>query len=225
MSPSLGPDEARTLADALEASWRTAIISFWYPRAIDPAGGYRVGWDARGRPARDERGTVSQARLVYVFARAARAGHRPDAMLAAAHHGLAYLRDVLWDAEHGGFVWSLEATTYTFAWLVLIGMSYGVRTEAHIAVDLVTSRLTPGGARAFAFIALAAGLAYCALMIYGSAQFIERSLALGNNARDIPLPRWLLTGIMPIAFGLLALRLVQAAHPVLWPRAAAGGNQ
>ena len=121
-------------------------------------------------------------------------------------------------------VWSLEATMYTFAWLVLIGMSYGVRTEAHIAVDLVTSRLTPGGARAFAFIALAAGLAYCALMIYGSAQFVERSLALGNNARDIPLPRWLLTGIMPIAFGLLALRLVQAARPVLWPRAAAGGN-
>jgi C4-dicarboxylate transporter DctQ subunit len=116
-----------------------------------------------------------------------------------------------------GFVWSLEATTYTFAWLVLIGMSYGVRTEAHIAVDLVTSRLTPGGARVFAAIALIAALAYCALMIYGSSQFVERSMALGNNARDIPLPRWVLTGIMPIAFGLLALRLVQAARAVLWP--------
>jgi len=108
VSPALGTDEADALAGAFEASWRTSIISFWYPRAIDPAGGYRVGWDARGRPARDERGTVSQARLVYVFARAARAGHRPDAMLAAAHHGLEYLRDVLWDAEYGGFVWSLD---------------------------------------------------------------------------------------------------------------------
>ncbi len=121
-----------------------------------------------------------------------------------------------------GFVWSLEATMYTFAWLVLIGMSYGVRTQAHIAVDLVTSRLTPGGARVFAGLALLCALAYCALMIYGSAQFVERSMALGNNARDIPLPRWLLTGIMPIAFGLLALRLVQAALPKLWPRAEAG---
>ena len=52
-----------------------------------------------------------------------------------------------------GFVWSLEATTYAFAWLVLIGMSYGVRTEAHIAVDLVTSRLSASGARVFAIIA------------------------------------------------------------------------
>jgi C4-dicarboxylate transporter DctQ subunit len=116
-----------------------------------------------------------------------------------------------------GFTWSLEATTYTFAWLVLIGMSYGVRTEAHIAVDLVTSKLSPSAARAFAAIALVCGLAYCVLMIYGSSQFVERLMALGTNARDISLPRWLLTGIMPIAFGLLALRLVQAARPVLWP--------
>ena len=118
-----------------------------------------------------------------------------------------------------GFVWSLEVTTYTFAWLVLIGMSYGVRTEAHIAVDLVTSRLSPVGARVFAAVALAAGLAYCALMIYGSSLFVDRLMALGTDARDIPLPRWVLTGIMPIAFVLLALRLVQAARPVLRPRA------
>jgi len=117
-----------------------------------------------------------------------------------------------------GFVWSLEVTTYTFAWLVLIGMSYGVRTEAHIAVDLLTSRLSPSGARVTAGIALVCGLAYCALMIYGSSQFVERLMTLGNDARDIPLPRWVLAGILPIAFGLLALRLVQAARPVLWHR-------
>ncbi len=123
-----------------------------------------------------------------------------------------------------GFVWSLEVTTYTFAWLVLIGMSYGVRTEAHIAVDLVTSKLSPGGARAFAAIALLAGLAYCALMIYASSQFVERLMALGTNARDIPLPRWVLTGVMPVAFALLSLRLLQAARPVFWPRAAQAGQ-
>jgi len=120
-----------------------------------------------------------------------------------------------------GFVWSLEATTYTFAWFVLIGMSYGVRTEAHIAVDLVTSRLSLSGARVFASIALLAGLAYCALMIYGSSQFVDRLMTLGTDARDIPLPRWALTGIMPIAFALLALRLVQAARPVIWLRSTA----
>jgi C4-dicarboxylate transporter DctQ subunit len=124
-----------------------------------------------------------------------------------------------------GLVWSLEATTYTFAWFVLIGMSYGVRTQAHIAVDLVTSRLRPAAARAVAAVALVCGLAYCALMIYGSAQFIDRLMTLGNNARDIPVPRWVLAGIMPVAFGLLALRLVQAAVPVLRPPRAADNAQ
>lgn len=133
---------------------------------------------------------------------------------------LTFLQVVLRYGFGTGFVWSLEATTYTFAWLVLIGMSYGVRTQAHIAVDLVTSRLTPSGARIFAAVALVCGLAYCALMIYGSSQFVDRLMTLGTDARDIPLPRWVLTGIMPIAFALLALRLVQAARPVLWPRLA-----
>jgi C4-dicarboxylate transporter DctQ subunit len=121
-----------------------------------------------------------------------------------------------------GFVWSLEVTSYAFAWLVLIGMSYGVRTDAHIAVDLLTSRLSARLARIVALVALACGLAYCALMIYGSSLFIDRLMTLGNNARDIPLPRWLLTGIMPIAFAVLALRLVQAALPLFSARAAKG---
>jgi C4-dicarboxylate transporter, DctQ subunit len=133
---------------------------------------------------------------------------------------LTFLQVVLRYGFGTGLVWSLEGTTYTFAWLVLIGMSYGVRTEAHIAVDLLTSRLTPSGARVFAAIALVCGLAYCALMIYGSGQFVDRLMTLGTDARDIPLPRWVLTGIMPIAFALLALRLVQAARLILWPRPA-----
>jgi C4-dicarboxylate transporter DctQ subunit len=124
---------------------------------------------------------------------------------------LTFVQVVLRYGFDAGFVWSLEAATYTFAWLVLIGMSYGVRTESHIAVDLLTSRLPPLAARVAAIAALACTLGYCALMAYGSSQFVDRLMTLGTNARDIPLPRWVLTGIMPIAFGLLALRLVQAA--------------
>lgn len=122
-----------------------------------------------------------------------------------------------------GLVWSLEATTYAAAWLVLVGMSYGVRTEAHIGVDLLTSRLPPRAARVAAAVALAFGLVYCGLMIYGSGALVDGLMRLGNDARDIPLPRWVLTGVMPIAFVLLALRLVQAALPVLRGAAPASG--
>jgi C4-dicarboxylate transporter DctQ subunit len=124
---------------------------------------------------------------------------------------LTFAQVVLRYAFGTGLVWSLEATTYTFAWLVLVGMSYGVRTQAHIAVDLLTARLPPRAARAAAVLAFAAAIAYCALMIYGSGLFVERLMTLGNEARDIPLKRWALTAIMPLAFALLAARFAQAA--------------
>jgi C4-dicarboxylate transporter DctQ subunit len=111
-----------------------------------------------------------------------------------------------------GFVWSLEVTQYLFAWLVLIGMSYGVRTQAHIAIDVVTRRLPARTAHVVALIALALSLAYCAAMIYGGFVFVDRLVALGNDARDIPLPRWLLAVVMPFGFALLAVRLLQAAR-------------
>ena len=108
-----------------------------------------------------------------------------------------------------GWVWSLEATTYTFAWMVLVGMSYGVRTRSHIAVDLVARKLPMPQRRLMALAAVALCLVYCGFMFYGGSIFVDGLMVLGNNARDVPLPRWLLTGIMPVAFALLAYRFLE----------------
>ena len=113
-----------------------------------------------------------------------------------------------------GWVWSLEATTYTFAWMVLVGMSYGVRTRSHIAVDLVVGKLPEPARRLMGLVAVALCLVYCGFMFYGGSIFVDRLLTLGNNARDIPLPRWLLTGIMPVGFALLAYRFVEAGWAI-----------
>ena len=106
---------------------------------------------------------------------------------------LTFVQVVLRYAFNSGIVWSLEATTYSFAALILIGMSYGVRTQTHIAVDIVTRRLPPRAERIIKLVAVAACLLYALLMLYGSAVFVERLLVLGNHARDIALPKWLLT--------------------------------
>jgi C4-dicarboxylate transporter DctQ subunit len=108
-----------------------------------------------------------------------------------------------------GWVWSLEATTYAFAWMVLIGMSYGVRTKSHIAIDLVSNKLPPAARRIMSLAAISLCLVYCGFMLYGGSLFVDGLMTLGNNARDIPLPRWLLTAIMPVAFVLLAFRFIQ----------------
>jgi len=122
-----------------------------------------------------------------------------------------------------GWVWSLEATTYTFAWLVLIGMSYCVRQRAHIAVDLLVSKLPAVTRRIVMLAAIGLCVVYCLLMIYGGAVFVDRLMTLGNNARDIPLPRWALTSILPLGFGLLAIRFLQVGWRILVADSEAAG--
>lgn len=137
------------------------------------------------------------------------------AVLLAVMTVLTFVQVVLRYAFNSGLVWSLEATTYSFAALVLIGMSYGVRTQTHIAVDIVTRRLPNRAERTVKLVAVAACLVYALLMLYGSAIFVERLLALGNHARDIPLPKWVLTVTMPLGFTLLAYRFAEAGWKLL----------
>ena len=108
-----------------------------------------------------------------------------------------------------GLIWSLEATTYSFAWLVLLGMAYGVRTRSHIAVDLVMSRLQGRALKVATLAALVICVAYALLMLYGGSVLVWRLIDLGNEARDLPIKRWVLTSMIPIGFGLLTFRFMQ----------------
>jgi C4-dicarboxylate transporter DctQ subunit len=122
---------------------------------------------------------------------------------------LTSLQVLLRYAFNTGLIWSLEATTYGFAWLVLIGISYCVRTRTHIAVDLLVKQFTGRVRRIFGLLAIAVCLAYSLLMLYGSGMFVQRLFTLGHEARDLPFARWLLSIILPIGFGLLLLRFIQ----------------
>jgi len=133
---------------------------------------------------------------------------------------LTFVQVVLRYVFHSGLVWSLEATSYLFGWLIVVGMAYGVRTNAHIAVDLLTRALAPKLQRIVASVALGASLAYCVLLTYGSATYVAGLIRLGHFAQDIPLPRWVLVMILPLGFALLGLRLVQAG----WRYFVGGGS-
>lgn len=128
---------------------------------------------------------------------------------------LTFVQVVLRYVFNTGIVWSLEATTYSFAALVLIGMSYGVRTKTHIAVDLFTRRMSPAMQRYVGLLAIAICVGYALLMLYGSSVFVSRLYTLGNLARDVHAPKWLLTATMPLGFTLLAYRFLEAGWHLL----------
>jgi C4-dicarboxylate transporter DctQ subunit len=133
------------------------------------------------------------------------------AALLAAMTLLTFLQVVLRYVFNSGLVWLLEATVYLFGWLVLLGISNGVRTGSHIAVDVITKHLSPAAQKMAALAAAALSLCYVALMLVGSWTLVQRLYVFGNLAHDIPLPRWILLSSLPIGFALLGLRIVQAA--------------
>ena len=112
-------------------------------------------------------------------------------------------------------IWALEATTYMFAWLLLSGISYGVRVHAHIGIDLLVKALPRATRRAVGLLALGCATAYAALMAYGAYGYVWRMYLLGVDAQDIPVQRWILGLILPVGFGLLGLRLLGQAVAVL----------
>ncbi len=65
-------------------------------------------------------------------------------------------------------LWALETTVFLFAWLVLIGASYCVKTRAHLGVDAIINILPAGGRRVFALLSVAACLAFSVLLLVGA---------------------------------------------------------
>jgi C4-dicarboxylate transporter DctQ subunit len=133
------------------------------------------------------------------------------AALMAAMTLLTFVQVVLRYVFNAGLIWALEATTYLFLWLVLLGISYGVRVNAHIGVDMVVKLFGPRWRRIVGLVAVAFCFLYAGLMVYGASVYIDKMIVLDVEAEDIPLPRWLLGIVLPIGFALLFVRLVTVA--------------
>ena len=69
---------------------------------------------------------------------------------------------------NANILWALETTVFLFAWLVLIGASYCVKTRAHLGVDVVLNAVSPGLRRTLTILAVLACLAFSVLLLIGS---------------------------------------------------------
>ncbi|MDI1273469.1 TRAP transporter small permease [Polaromonas sp.] len=110
------------------------------------------------------------------------------------------------------FVWALELTGVMFAWLIFVGMSYGVRVGAHIGVDAAVKLLGKRPARVIESIAASLCIAYALIVAFGSYQYVYKIYSVGILMQDIPIQTWIPRIILPLGFLLLAFRFAQ----VLW---------
>lgn len=105
------PEKLASIRGEMEKTLRENIAKFWLEKSIDKEnGGYLISFDAEGKavlPA--TKGIVSQSRNVWLYSNMFRNGYGGEELRSAARHGYQFLRDDLWDAEHGGFYWEVDA--------------------------------------------------------------------------------------------------------------------
>ncbi len=141
---------------------------------------------------------------------------------------------------NANILWALEVTVFIFAWMVLLGASYGVKKSMHIGVDVVTQALPAAARRVLSIIAVLCCLAFAVLLLIGSWDywypFVTKRAFLETD--DVPMPEflqflaaWLNEGeryekmprfipyfILPLSMALLTYRLLQATWRVFTGR-------
>jgi C4-dicarboxylate transporter, DctQ subunit len=125
---------------------------------------------------------------------------------------LTFLQVVMRYGFNSGFTWAVELTTIFFAVMIFVGISYGVRTGAHIGVDSLIKRFPPRVGRAISIVVVLLCLFYAGLVIYGSWVYVSKMKLVGVELDDLPIPIWVVRSILPLGYALLALRFGQ----VLW---------
>ena len=114
-----------------------------------------------------------------------------------------------------GAVWALELTVFLFAWLVLFGMSYGIKSGFHIGVDAFVRLLPERSHRTMALIVGLLGMAYAGILLVGAWEYWWKIYKIGIGAQDLPVPRWVPYLILPAGLLLLLFRLGQACLDIL----------
>lgn len=138
---------------------------------------------------------------------------------------------------NSNILWALETTVFLFAWLGLLGVSYCVKKNAHLGVDVFVVALPKRLQRAVTLVAVIACLSFSILLTIGSWEywlpfFGERAwyetddipmpeflqwmaVYLNEGERWSKLPRFIPYFALPLGMTLLTFRFLQVAWRVL----------
>lgn len=105
--------------------------------------------------------------------------------------------------------WSEELARYCFIWLVYLGISFGVKKQRHMSVDVVPLLLKGKWKIAVRMIGNILFLAFAVFAIFYGYEVTMKLLTWGqlSPALDLPVGFVYLAG--PIGMGLTAIRLIQ----------------
>lgn len=130
-------------------------------------------------------------------------------VLLGAMIGLAATQIVLRNLFEAGITWADPLLRVTVMWVGLLGAMVATRQDNHISIDLLTRYVSGRAASvSHAVAALFTGVV-CAVLAWHGGRFVTIDWDAGTMA-FAGVPAWLCELIIPIGFGVMALRFLAA---------------
>ena len=105
--------------------------------------------------------------------------------------------------------WASDLVLFIFAWFVMFGMSYCVKTRSHISVTVLTDRLSPSGQRFCSTLVSVILILFMALICYNGIRLLDDRSVANKFGLLFRYPLWTMYCALPVGCALSALRLVQ----------------
>jgi len=110
------------------------------------------------------------------------------------------------------FSWSEELATYMFVWFVYFGASYAAKLYAHNRVTFQFNRLPKKVTNIIEGIADLFWIAFNVYFVYLSFTFVFFKMNLFWKSQTLGIPMKYIYMILPIAFALMTIRIIQANY-------------
>lgn len=106
--------------------------------------------------------------------------------------------------------WSEEMARYLFIWLVNIGISYGVKKNRHISIDVLNTFLSRKKAAILSITADFVFFIFSVMIVYNGYDVAQRIMRTGQASPAIELPMTFVYSALPAGFLLVCIRLLQS---------------
>jgi TRAP-type C4-dicarboxylate transport system permease small subunit len=110
------------------------------------------------------------------------------------------------------FSWSEELATYMFVWFVFFGASYAAKLYAHNRVTFQFKKLPKKLTNIIEGLADLFGVCFNVYFVYLSFNFVFFKMNLFWKSQTLGIPMKYIYLILPIAFTLMTIRIIQANY-------------
>ena len=102
-------------------------------------------------------------------------------------------------------IWSEELARYLFIWLTMLGLSYNIRTDNNISMQLLYAKMSPTVRDVLDILTDLAAIGLFVLLLPSSCAYLKSQTAILSSALKIPLG--FLAASIPLSFLLSIIQL------------------